>query len=70
MIDWNEVMRRSANANPNPPRRVEKTEDEWKSILAGDVFQVTRQAGTERAFSIASRRATRFVSSARTWPLA
>lgn len=51
MIDWKEVMRRSSDANPNPPRRVEKSEDEWKSILAGDVFQVTRQAATERAFS-------------------
>ncbi|MBC8151360.1 MAG: peptide-methionine (R)-S-oxide reductase MsrB [Bacteroidetes bacterium] len=31
-----------------PPRRVEKTEAEWKKILTPDQFAVTRQAGTER----------------------
>ena len=30
---------------------VEKTEDEWKSELTPEQFQVLRRAGTERAFS-------------------
>lgn len=30
--------------------RVEKTEAEWRAMLPPDVFRVTRQQGTERAF--------------------
>jgi len=31
--------------------RVTKTEAEWKKLLTPDQFQVTRKAGTERAFT-------------------
>ena len=31
--------------------RVEKSEQEWKKLLAPEVFRVTRRKGTERAFS-------------------
>ncbi|MCO4764105.1 MAG: peptide-methionine (R)-S-oxide reductase MsrB [Myxococcales bacterium] len=51
MIDWTEVVRRSAEGNPAPPGRVEKTPDQWREHLPPDVFQVTRLAGTERPFS-------------------
>ena len=34
-----------------PPRRVEKTTAEWKKILTPEQFYVTRQEGTERAFT-------------------
>ncbi|ADB38511.1 peptide-methionine (R)-S-oxide reductase MsrB [Spirosoma linguale] len=33
------------------PRRVEKTEAEWKKILTPDQFAVMRKQGTERAFT-------------------
>ena len=32
-------------------KKVEKTAEEWSKILAPDVFHITRQQGTERAFS-------------------
>ncbi|GAB3710969.1 peptide-methionine (R)-S-oxide reductase MsrB [Spirosoma flavus] len=34
-----------------PPRRVVKSEAEWKKILTPDEFAIARQHGTERAFS-------------------
>ncbi|MCB1555580.1 MAG: peptide-methionine (R)-S-oxide reductase MsrB [Xanthomonadales bacterium] len=51
MIDWNEVFRRTQRGNATPDRRVEKTEAEWREELDAATFAVTRQAGTERAFS-------------------
>jgi peptide-methionine (R)-S-oxide reductase len=39
------------NGNTAPDRRVEKTDAEWRSQLTPLAYQVTRQAGTERAFS-------------------
>lgn len=51
MATWNEVIRQAEEGNPAPPRRVDKTEDEWRALLDPESFQVTRLAGTERAFS-------------------
>lgn len=34
-----------------PPRRVVKTEAEWRRILTPDQFRVARQEGTERAWT-------------------
>lgn len=51
MLTWIDVLRFANKGNPEPDRRVEKTEDEWKMQLSPEEFRVTRKAGTERAFS-------------------
>lgn len=49
--NWNEVIERADKGNLAPPTRVEKSEAEWRSELTEEEFYVTRQHGTERAFS-------------------
>lgn len=51
MIDWKRALELAQKGNLKPERRVEKTEQEWKSQLSPEEFRVTRQHGTERAFS-------------------
>lgn len=51
MIDWQEVHRRSLKGNPDPPRRLEKSEQEWQQELTAEQFQVARKKGTEKPFS-------------------
>lgn len=51
MLTWADVVARATHGNPPPPRRVEQSDAEWRAQLAPDVYHVTRQHGTERAFS-------------------
>jgi peptide-methionine (R)-S-oxide reductase len=53
MITWPEVLHVARAGNPPPDRRVEKSADEWRRELTSEEFRVTRNAGTERAFSSA-----------------
>lgn len=48
MIDWKQVNEYAGKENPEPPRRVEKSEEEWKEQLTEEQFYVTRKHGTER----------------------
>lgn len=51
MLDWNKVISFANNGNPTPDKRVEKSEEEWKQQLSEEAYHVTRQHGTERAYS-------------------
>ncbi len=42
---------RSPQQAPGPSKKVVKTEAEWRAILTKAQFRVTRQKGTERAFT-------------------
>ena len=51
MLTWKDIIRFSTKGNPEPDRRVEKTEGEWREILTPEQFQITRKKGTEPAHS-------------------
>ena len=51
MLTWKDVTDFARNGNPEPERRVVKTEEEWERQLSKEEFYVTRLKGTERAFS-------------------
>ncbi len=50
MINWKQVKEYASNGSPEPPRRVEKSEDEWREELTGEQFKITRKAGTDPRF--------------------
>lgn len=51
MLKWLDVLNFARNGNPTPPRRVEKTDEEWRKILTQEEYHITREKGTERANS-------------------
>ncbi|MEM6845523.1 MAG: peptide-methionine (R)-S-oxide reductase MsrB [Bacteroidota bacterium] len=50
-MNWNDVIKYANQGSPTPDRRVEKTEEEWREQLTPEQYYITRQKGTERAFS-------------------
>jgi len=51
MLRWIDVIKFSRYGNPEPEKRVEKTEEEWKEILTAEQFRITRLKGTEKPYS-------------------
>jgi len=51
MLKWNDVLSFATKGNPTPPKRIEKSEEEWKKILTPDQYAIARKKGTERAFA-------------------
>jgi len=50
MQTWSDIIR-LADKNLPPERRVEKSAEEWKQLLNPEQYRITRQHGTERAFT-------------------
>jgi peptide-methionine (R)-S-oxide reductase len=51
MLTWESIQKLVSQGNLSPDTRLVKTNEEWKSQLSEDVYDVTRNAGTERPFS-------------------
>lgn len=48
IITWYIILKLATDGNPEPPTRVEKTDDEWQKILTEEEYYITRKHGTER----------------------
>jgi peptide-methionine (R)-S-oxide reductase len=50
MLRWIDILRFAKYSNPEPPRRVEKTEAEWQQQLTSSQYQILRLKGTESPY--------------------
>lgn len=50
-MKWLDVLQFASKGNAKPPKRVEKTDAEWRAMLTEEEYYVCRKKGTERAFT-------------------
>ena len=51
MLTWQHIQNFVTHGNLPADQRVVKTDTQWRALLPDDVYDVTRNAGTERPFS-------------------
>ena len=51
MLTWQDIEKFVTYGNPPADQRILKTGMQWRSLLENDVYEVARNAGTERPFS-------------------
>lgn len=51
MLKWIDVIKYAQKGNPQPDKRVEKSNIEWKMLLTDEAYRVARTKGTERPHS-------------------
>ncbi len=47
MLTWKDIIRFSTSGNPEPDKRIVKTEEQWRDQLTPEQYQITRLKGTE-----------------------
>ena len=50
-MTWKDVIHYTEQGNPEPPKRIDKSDKEWEELLTEEQFRITRKSGTERAFT-------------------
>ncbi|WP_207423434.1 peptide-methionine (R)-S-oxide reductase MsrB [Desertivirga brevis] len=51
MLRWIDVIKYSKYGNPEPVKRIEKSDEEWRMLLTEEQFRITRLKGTEKPYS-------------------